>query len=1630
LSVTVPTDALGCTRDNVAVRAIGTGVENSATCVAHAAVVRGVSVGISPSYRSGLPGGELEYTVTVKNTGNVWDNYTLTVADDAMPSWGPTVSTTSLEVPAGGSRTATVSVRIPDGTPPCTRDNIVVRATSQSDNTVSAENSTIAHAAGIAGVEISISPTENFGPPGSTLNYVVTVRNTGLAWDNYILTAEDILGWDLIISPNLLPLEPGTSGDAVLSVSIPADELPGVFNDIEVTATSQVDDKVSARAACLAYAGHRTVIHPIDDAYVWGRVLDGNYNGGELVIGENADAPIRTWVKFDLSGIPSSHGVARARLWLYFHGSAGGGAPGGIAVHFSENDFWTESGITWGNQPSFSPSPTDNVPQFTDVGWKSWTVTRDAEREFEGDGKVTWCLKGSSEGSGDDYNMAYSEDFEDPLYRPYLEVLHAQAYKVSISVSPEENSGLPGSTLTYKVTVKNTGGLNDNYSLTVIDNAGWSLTLPENFLSIPAGENRVVTLNVGVPADALAGQEDNITVIASGTGVSASASCIARASIFRSVRVTISPSYDNGSPGAQLTYTVIVKNASNVADNYILTAWDNAGWLGPWTQELIDVPPGENRTTYLRVTIPSGTAHCTRDNITVVATSLTDGGVRDNASCVAHAVVPVRRVEISISPSENRGAPGATLTYTVTVKNAGNVTDNYLLENRDDLGWPLSLDDASLSNVQAGESRATMLRVTIPSGVTPKTRDIVTVRAIGTGVENSAACAAIAAAIREVEVSISPKENSGLPGTTLRYVVTIKNTGLVRDNYDLAATDTLGWGPTISPTSLSLEPNASGNATLSVRVPETAAVGAEDKVTVTATSQTDSAVSARAVCVAYSGYRTVIHPIDDAYVWGRVLDGNYNGGELVIGENADAPIRTWVKFDLSGIPSSHGVARARLWLYFHGSAGGGAPGGIAVHFSENDFWTESGITWGNQPSFSPSPTDNVPQFTDVGWKSWTVTRDAEREFEGDGKVTWCLKGSSEGSGDDYNMAYSKEFFDPSYRPYLEVIHAPTYRVSVSVSPSENSGLPGSTLTYKVTVKNTGAFSDTYTLTVSENASPSWNPSISPTSLAVPAGENRVATLTVTIPSGALAGQGDNITVTATGAGVSASASCIARATPLRKVEVSISPENRKGSPGATLTYAVTVKNAGNVADNYKLTVRDNAVPSWGPTVSPENLMLAAGASETATLNVKVPENIAGFVSDNIRITVTSLTDNKVSASAICIAHAEVSRGVEVTISPGENSGPPGATLTYKVTVKNTGNVPDNYSLTTSDNENWVRTISPTLLTVPAGENRTATLSVTIPSDATHSRRDNVRVVATSQADNAVSASGNCIAHAVIIRKVEISIFPTSASGAPGATLTYTVAVKNAGNIFDNYDLTVADNMGWRTTLSPTSLAMHAGENRTATLSVTIPSDAAHSMRSRISVVATSRLDNAVSASASCEAHATTAKRVEISISPSYKSGRPGETLIYTVTIRNIGQVDDTYALSATSAVGWTTYIEPASISLVAGASGEVKLSVTIPPDVSEGTSMIINVKATSTTDPAVSAMETCRAIALGRGVPLPTPLPVVQLAISAALAIAAAVTIKFFRGKVRRPRFILRERKAAKGGVLRGVAWGKRTPRG
>ena len=190
-------------------------------------------------------------------------------------------------------------------------------------------------------------------------------------------------------------------------------------------------------------------------------------------------------------------------------------------------------------------------------------------------------------------------------------------------------------------------------------------------------------------------------------------------------------------------------------------------------------------------------------------------------------------------------------------------------------------------------------------------------------------------------------------------------------------------------------------------------------------------------------------------------------------------------------------------------------------------------------------------------------------------------------------------------------------------------------------------------------------------------------------------------------------------------------------------------------------INDYPIPNGWQVDILDNFLYGGGAIEVnGTFNIDIwlraasgdgtphrPDNQEIYFSLN-RITLWE--PNQFTASAGPITVQVLGRGVDVSISPSENSGEPCTTLNYLVTVKNTGNLgDDNYDLTVIDNESWSPSLDNSSLSIPAGENRTTTLRVTIPENAENCTRDNVTVTATSHENAQVSDSASCIAHAVV-----------------------------------------------------------------------------------------------------------------------------------------------------------------------------------------------------------------------------------------------------------------------------------------
>jgi len=298
------------------------------------------------------------------------------------------------------------------------------------------------------------------------------------------------------------------------------------------------------------------------------------------------------------------------------------------------------------------------------------------------------------------------------------------------------------------------------------------------------------------------------------------------------------------------------------------------------------------------------------------------------------------------------------------------------------------------------------------------------------GVENIYVASACSLRIsgRSVSVTIQLKHRSGLPGNTLKYLVTVTNGGEDPETFTLEPSDTAGWALQIEPSEMTLDKVGSDNATsdaiLSVTIPEGASLGTDDVITVTATSE-DLAVTRSDSCFAHAA-RAIV-PTDDAYVRIDQPDSNFGGEyKMYVGTYATYLQNTFLKFDLSSIPAGSTIQGAKLYLWCYGVYAGA---GVRAHPVDNDDWSEGTLTWNAAPSFDnedilDNKYINIPNQVYF----WDATNFVAEQFAGD-KIVSLVLTPPPSTPASHNASFSaKENLD--WYPYLAVVYtAPSEGIS-------------------------------------------------------------------------------------------------------------------------------------------------------------------------------------------------------------------------------------------------------------------------------------------------------------------------------------------------------------------------------------------------------------------------------------------------------------------------------------------------------------------------------------------------------------------------------------------------------------------------
>lgn len=178
----------------------------------------------------------------------------------------------------------------------------------------------------------------------------------------------------------------------------------------------------------VVYNAESTAMEAEEDAHVSQAAPTTNFGSSpDLAVGGQSGAAFRSYVRFDVSGVPSGATVNFARLRLYqyhFNPVLGGYRVGAHRV----TGTWDDASVNWNSAPPDIATPESSKGSVLWVGWLEWDVTNVVQGwvngSFSNEGLVVRHLTETMTGS--DIGTFRSDDYTNPAYRPQLEVFYTE----------------------------------------------------------------------------------------------------------------------------------------------------------------------------------------------------------------------------------------------------------------------------------------------------------------------------------------------------------------------------------------------------------------------------------------------------------------------------------------------------------------------------------------------------------------------------------------------------------------------------------------------------------------------------------------------------------------------------------------------------------------------------------------------------------------------------------------------------------------------------------------------------------------------------------------------------------------------------------------------------------------------------------------------------------------------------------------------------------------------------------------------------------------------------------------------------------------------------------------------------
>lgn len=855
---------------------------------------------------------------------------------------------------------------------------------------------------------------------------------------------------------------------------------------------------------------------------------------------------------------------------------------------------------------------------------------------------------------------------------------------------------------------------------------------------------------------------------------------------------------------------------------------------------------------------------------------MVDAGV-NGCTAPAPAIQLSEGTPTSSSGSPQVVAPGSSVTYSHTLTNIGSAEGTFTLSRTSSQGWASTPNPSSVT-LGAGLSTTIQVTVNVPAGAAGNTLETTTLTAAVAG-QTSVSRTDYTRAQQIAGVAISPlgaTSKTVNPGNFVEYTFVVTNTGNASDTFNFSAVSTAGSATATFPGGTSCSLAAGASCTRTVRVAVASGSGdLSDTTTVTATSQFNTNVKQS------TSFITQIQQVPVP--------------QISAGSTQTASPPATVQF-------VHTISNVGL-----------ATGDFNVSVTPSP----SRPGW-NFTLSSTGPFTLAPNATQTVTLTVTVPAGASVGEDVDAVVKVTTAGGLEATATDT----------------VQVALVPNLSFSAATQTPIN-GQPGQTVVFTHTLTNNGNGPDSFTVAMTSTAG-LINLSRTPTGqINLAKGQSVQVVVQAQVANGVSAG---DQTIGVTAQRTSAPLQAVTRVDTVQVSGAAVPQLSSTQTQTATLplpstvSFVHTLTNIGNMAGTFTV----NATGPAGWTITPDSPACLSNLTPSSTCQITVQAQVpAGTLSGYYNVTISASADNTASVTD----RVYVPPAPGLVLAPNHNgNADPGEVFTYTHTLTNTGNITDSFEISLSLDSGWGAQASPAIVTnVPPGETRQVDIQVNTPVGLVAGSTGTITVTARSMVIPFPTAQ--VVDVTTINAKPGATLDPETQllSANPTQTLSDTVTfmhtLRNSGSMPLSYTLLVdTPPAGWVATLLPTEVGpLDPGDETTVQLQVSVPPGTPNGTEIT-STLRVQQFGGPATDLAVAYDRTLVGPQYGAMLTPqiNQRDGLPGETMVYTHTLRNTGIADDTFVVRAIAPNGWETFVSPPSISLPRNATTTITVTINIP----------------------------------------------------------------------------------------------------